>query len=134
MTYDEPIVGYADLDGIREYRGAEMVDGVTGQILDALATFCTHDARDLLWYCLGRFQRKHVGELTLEQANRIMAEHGGSLDLCNTDIKSLPDGLRVKGNLILTSAAIASLPVNLMVEGCLILFLDKKLKKLFMAA
>lgn len=45
-------------------------------------------------------------ELTLEQAKRLMDENGGSLDLRNTKITALPDGLTVGGWLDLSGTQI----------------------------
>ena len=49
-------------------------------------------------------------KLTLEQAEKMMRESGGSLYLYNTPIQSLPDNLTVGGNLDLYNTAIQSLP------------------------
>lgn len=55
--------------------------------------------------------------LTLEQANKMMRDSGGSLYLRNTPITSLPDGLSVGGSLYLRGTPITSLPDGLSVGG-----------------
>ena len=54
-------------------------------------------------------------EYTLEQLKKMMDANGGSLDLCGTPIKSLPDGLTVGGALDLRDTPITSLPDGLTV-------------------
>ena len=54
-------------------------------------------------------------KLTLEKAQEIMNENGGSLDLRGTQITSLPDNLTVGGSLYLSGTQITSLPDNLTV-------------------
>lgn len=56
-------------------------------------------------------------KLTLEEANRIMAENNGHLDLYNTEITELPKGLKVGGDLDLRNTPITKLPDNLKVDG-----------------
>ena len=60
--------------------------------------------------------KKITGALSLEQAQRMMAENGGNLDLHDTAITSLPEGLTVAGWLDLEGCtAITALPENLSV-------------------
>ena len=58
-------------------------------------------------------------KLTLEEAKRLMEENNGSLDLSDTQITSLPDGLTVGGSLYLSGTQITSLPDGLTVGGSL---------------
>ena len=60
-------------------------------------------------------------KLTLEEAKRLMKENNGSLDLSDTQITSLPDGLTVGGWLDLSDTPITSLPDGLTVGGSLYL-------------
>ena len=53
--------------------------------------------------------------LTLAEATAIMDNNGGNLDLCGTQITSLPDNLTIGGNLNLRGTQITSLPNNLTV-------------------
>ena len=55
--------------------------------------------------------------LTLKQAEEIMRQNNGNLDLSNTSIKKLPDNLTVGGNLYLYNTSIKKLPDNLNVGG-----------------
>ena len=48
--------------------------------------------------------------LTLAKATAIMDNNGGNLDLCGTQITSLPDNLTVGGGLYLCDTPITSLP------------------------
>ena len=59
--------------------------------------------------------------LTLAKATAIMDNNGGNLNLCGTQITSLPDNLAVSGYLDLCGTQIASLPENLTVGGSLYL-------------
>ena len=59
------------------------------------------------------------GKLSLEQAEDIMKNNGGWLDLRGTQITSLPDNLTVGGGLDLRGTQITSLPDNLTVGGWL---------------
>lgn len=119
MSCEGSLVGNHDLDDIRERLGTRKVDEMFDQVFDAIRPVCVHDARVLLRYCLDRLRWRHVGELTLEEANRLMAGHHGRLDLSHTDIKSLPDGLVVEDCLDLSSSAVTSLPDGLLVGNCL---------------
>ena len=56
-------------------------------------------------------------EFTKQELEKMMNENGGSLDLSNTNITSLPDNLTVGGGLDLRNTAITSLPDNLTVGG-----------------
>lgn len=56
-------------------------------------------------------------KLTLEQAQRMMSENRGNLDLSNTDYTELPDDLTVDGDLNLRDSNIVNIPNNLMVSG-----------------
>ena len=56
-------------------------------------------------------------EYTLEQLKKMMDANGGSLDLSDTPITSLPDGLTVGGWLDLSGAQITALPDGLTVGG-----------------
>ena len=58
-------------------------------------------------------------KLTLEKAKRMMDESGGWLDLSDTQITSLPEGLTVGGSLYLRNTQITSLPEGLTVGGSL---------------
>jgi len=58
-------------------------------------------------------------KLTLEQAKKIMDRDAGHLDLSNTQITSLPEGLTVGGSLDLSDTPISSLPEGLIVGGYL---------------
>ena len=58
-------------------------------------------------------------EYTLEQLKKMMDANGGSLDLSDTPITSLPDGLTVGGSLVLSGTPIKSLPDGLTVGGSL---------------
>ena len=60
-------------------------------------------------------------EYTLEQLKKMMDANGGSLDLSDTPITSLPDGLTVGGSLVLGGTPIKSLPEGLTVGGALYL-------------
>ena len=60
-------------------------------------------------------------EYTLEQLKKMMDANGGSLDLSDTPITSLPDGLTVGGALYLREMPITSLPDGLTVGGSLVL-------------
>ena len=60
-------------------------------------------------------------EYTLEQLKKMMDANGGSLDLSDTPITSLPDGLTVGGALYLRETSITSLPDGLTVGGSLVL-------------
>ena len=64
---------------------------------------------------------KKENRLTIEEAERLMNESGGGLDLRYTQIASLPDNLTVGGWLDLRYTQIASLPDNLTVGGGLYL-------------
>ena len=57
--------------------------------------------------------------LTLEQAEKIMAENNGNLNLAYSGITRLPDNLTVDGYLDLSGTAIIELPDNLTVGGYL---------------
>ena len=59
--------------------------------------------------------------LTLAEATAIMDNNGGNLDLCGTQITSLPENLTVGGLLDLCGTQITSLPDNLTVGGGLYL-------------
>ena len=54
-------------------------------------------------------------KLTLEDAKRMMEENGGSLDLRDTSITALPEGLVVGGSLDLSGTQITALPEGLTV-------------------
>ena len=69
----------------------------------------------------GKGLMKKENGLTTEEAERLMNENGGSLDLSGTQIASLPDNLTVGGWLDLSGTQIASLPDNLTVGGSLYL-------------
>lgn len=56
-------------------------------------------------------------KLTLEEANRIMAENNGHLDLYNTEITELPENLTVGCDLYLSFTEITELPKGLKVGG-----------------
>ena len=58
---------------------------------------------------------------TLEELQKIMEDSGGDLDLSETPITSLPEGLTVAGNLYLSGTQITSLPEGLTVGGSLYL-------------
>ena len=58
-------------------------------------------------------------KLTIEQANKLMNENNGNLDLSWTQITSLPEGLTVGGWLDLSGTPITSLPKGLTVGGTL---------------
>ena len=60
-------------------------------------------------------------KLTLEQAQAMMDNNGGWLDLSDTQITSLPEGLTVGGSLDLRGTQITSLPKGLTVGGSLYL-------------
>ena len=47
----------------------------------------------------------------------MMEQNSGNLDLCNTDITNLPDGLAVQGYLNLSGTNIRELPENLTIRG-----------------
>lgn len=57
--------------------------------------------------------------LTLKLAKKIMQKNNGTLDLSNTQITHLPEGLSVEGSLYLFDTPILSLPENLTVGGSL---------------
>lgn len=59
--------------------------------------------------------------LTLEQAEKIMAENNGNLDLRHTGITELPDDLTVGSSLDLSNTGITKLPDNLTIGGSLYL-------------
>lgn len=119
MVYEESLVRNHDLDNIRERLGARKVNEMIDQVFAAVGPVCVYDSKILLQYCLGRLRGRHVGELTLEEANLLMAEHSGRLDLSNTDIKALPDGLEVEDCLDLSGSTVQSLPDALVVGNCL---------------
>ena len=54
-------------------------------------------------------------KLTLEKANELMKERGGSLYLRGTSITTLPDNLSVGDSLYLSGTPITALPDNLSV-------------------
>ena len=56
-------------------------------------------------------------KLTIEEAEIMMKECGGSLDLRGTNITALPEGLSVGGNLYLSDTNITALPEGLTVGG-----------------
>lgn len=56
-------------------------------------------------------------ELTIEEANRIMAENNGNLDLSFSEITRLPKNLKVDGSLDISNTKIYKLPHNLWVKG-----------------
>ena len=56
---------------------------------------------------------------TLEELQKIMEDSGGDLDLSETPITTLPDGLAVAGNLYLSGTQITSLPEGFTVGGSL---------------
>ena len=58
-------------------------------------------------------------KLTLEDAKRMMEKNGGSLDLSDTPITALPEGLTVGGYLDLRDTSITALPEGLIVGGYL---------------
>ena len=58
-------------------------------------------------------------KLTLEQAEKMMEENGGNLDLSSTQITELPSGLTVGGWLDLRHTQITELPSGLTVGGWL---------------
>ena len=58
-------------------------------------------------------------KLTLEDAKRMMEKNGGSLDLRDTSITALPEGLTVGGYLDLRDTSITALPEGLKVGGWL---------------
>ena len=60
-------------------------------------------------------------ELTREEAERIMSENDGNLDLHGTEITTLPENLTVGGYLYLSNTGITALPENLTVGGDLYL-------------
>ena len=60
-------------------------------------------------------------KLTLEKAKEMMERNGGSLDLSNTQIRELPEGLTVGGWLDLSNTQIRELPEGLTVGGGLYL-------------
>ena len=60
-------------------------------------------------------------KLTLEDAKRMMEKNGGSLDLRDTSITALPEGLKVGGYLDLEGTQITALPEGLAVGGDLYL-------------
>ena len=60
-------------------------------------------------------------KLTMEQAQAMMAENGGSLNLKKARYRVLPDGLTVPGTLDLRTARLRELPENLTVQGDLLL-------------
>ena len=63
-----------------------------------------------------------MAKLTMAEAQRIMAENNGNLDLCGRkDITELPVNLTVGGSLDLSFTPIHELPVNLTVGGSLYL-------------
>lgn len=70
---------------------------------------------------LGRTRKREITELTLEQADLLMAENGGSLDLNGAPIVSIPDGLVVGGGLNLSGTFATFLPEDLLVGGSLYL-------------
>ena len=57
--------------------------------------------------------------LTLEQAQKMMEQNGGNLDLSYTPITALPEGLTVGGSLYLSGTPITALPEELTVGGWL---------------
>lgn len=57
--------------------------------------------------------------LTLKWAERMMRKNNGNLDLGNTTIKDLPEGLVVGGNLYLYNSSIDCLPESLALGGCI---------------
>lgn len=65
-------------------------------------------------------------KLTLEEAKRLMEENNGSLDLSDTQITSLPDGLTVGGWIDLRGTQITSLPDSLKIGGKIVGFRDRK--------
>ena len=60
-------------------------------------------------------------KITLEQAEKMVQENGGYLDLRNTQITELPEGLTVGGSLYLSGTQITELPEGLTVGGSLYL-------------
>ena len=56
-------------------------------------------------------------KLTIDEANKLMNENNGNLDLSWTQITSLPEGLKVGGSLYLRGTQITSLPEGLTVGG-----------------
>ena len=59
--------------------------------------------------------------LTLEQAQKMMEQNGGNLDLSYTPITTLPEGLTVGGSLDLSNTPITVLPEGLTIGGSLYL-------------
>ena len=60
-------------------------------------------------------------KLSLIEAEKIMEENGGNLDLSDTEITELPNRLSVSGSLDLSGTKITKLPEELTVGGCLYL-------------
>ena len=60
-----------------------------------------------------------VNKLSLEKAKKMMEQTGGDLDLSNTPITSLPEGLTCGGSLYLSNTPITSLPEGLTCGGYL---------------
>ena len=60
-----------------------------------------------------------VNKLSLEKAKKMMEQTGGDLDLSNTPITSLPEGLTCGGSLYLRGTPITSLPEGLTCGGYL---------------
>ena len=57
---------------------------------------------------------------TLKELQEMMNKNDGNLDLSDTPITSLPEGLEVSGCLDLNDTPITSLPEGLMVGGFII--------------
>ena len=61
------------------------------------------------------------GKLTIEEAEIMMKECGGSLDLRGTNITALPEGLSVGCSIYLSRTNITALPEGLSVGGSIYL-------------